>query len=152
MANKIKASFWLLRSVSNKENLSPLKIRLIYQNTQQNKATGFYVSPDRWDIKEQRVNGNTVESKKINGWIADTLDKLDKIFKQQEKDDDINLLSIMEALFGKPKEYPTLLQVIKEHNDQLKLRVGKDYTYSTYEKYVFTYDKVKAFIIMKYTL
>ena len=33
-----------------------------------------------------------------------------------------------------------------DHNEKLKLRVGKDYSYSTYEKYCFTYDKVLAFI------
>jgi integrase len=38
------------------------------------------------------------------------------------------------------------LQIISEHNAGLKERVNKDYTYSTYEKYVFTHDKVRSFI------
>ena len=146
MANTIKVNFWVLRAVSNKENLSPLKIRLTYQSKQLNKATGFYVNPDEWNTVNQRLNGKSESVKQINRWIDATLEKVDKCFRESGKDDNIHLPTIMESLFNKPKEYPTLLQTIKEHNDLLKLRIGKDYTYSTYEKYVFTFDKVKAFL------
>jgi hypothetical protein len=58
----------------------------------------------------------------------------------------LHLPSIMDKLFIKVKDEPTLLQVIEEHINELKARVNHDFSYSTYEKYVFTYDKVKAFI------
>ena len=58
----------------------------------------------------------------------------------------MHLPSIIERLFATAKEEPTLLKKIEEHNQQLLARVNKDVAFSTYEKYVFTYNKVKAFI------
>jgi hypothetical protein len=55
-------------------------------------------------------------------------------------------LNLWDALFATTKEEPALLKFMKEHNEEMKLRVGKGYTFSTYEKYVFTYDKVNSFL------
>ena len=146
MANTIKVLFWLHRTKTNKEGLAPLILRLTFQKSRVEKATGYYVIPDDWIIPKQRLRVNKKTNIEINDWIAETASKISNIAKEEVNNRSMNLHSIIERLFAEVKEEPALLKVISDHNEQLRLRVGKDYTYSTYEKYVFTYDKTKAFI------
>jgi integrase len=146
MANTIKVLFWLHRSKKNKEGLVPLMLRLSFQNKKVDKATGYYIDPDQWSVDKQKAKGNKGFSALINEWIDSTTAKISNIYRTEAQKDNLYLPSILEALFAKHKNEPTLLKVMQEHNEQLLLRVGKDCSYSTYEKYGFTYNKVKAFI------
>ncbi len=146
MANKIKVLFWLHRCKKNKDGLVPLILRISFQNTKKNKATGYYINPDQWNVEKQRLKGNKVDANDINEWINSVLAKISSISRNSVQDNNVHLPSIMETLFSKVKDEPTLLQVIAEHNQEMKTRVHKDFSYSTYEKYVFTQNKIKAFI------
>lgn len=150
MANSIKVLFWLHRSKKNKEGLVPLIIRLSYQNQRIEKATGYYIYPDQWNISKQRAKGNNKLSIQINDWIDSSNAKISSAFRDSVQKNDVHLPSIIEELFAKPKNEYTLLEMMEEHNEQLRLRVNKDTAYSTYEKYIFTYNKVKAFIGFTY--
>lgn len=147
MANKIKVLFWLHRTKTNKEGLAPLILRLSYQNKRTEKATGYYVNPKDWNIARQRLKGNSSNTIIINEWIEETLVKVSDSFRDEVRSNNsIHLASIMNCLFAEAKEEPELLKLMAEYNERMKERVGKDYSYSTYEKYVFTYNKVKAFV------
>lgn len=146
MANTIKILFWLRRTKVNKQNLVPLMIRLSYQNTKLDKATSYYISPFLWNCSKQRLRGNQIELTQINSWLDSTVIKVATAYKEGLDSNNLHLATIMNKLFAATKEEPTLLKIMLEHNGKLKSRVKKDYSHSTYEKYVFTYNKVKAFI------
>jgi integrase len=149
MANTLKILFWIEHSRKNKEGLVPLKVRLTYKSQRANKASGYYVNPDHWNTSKQCMKGSNELNKEINSWIDVTKVKTSTCFKEAMEKGDIHLASIMDKLFARHTELPTLLSFISDFNKQLKERVGKDYTYSTYEKYVFMENKVKAFIHSK---
>jgi len=120
-------------------------LRLSFQNKRVDKATGYYVDPVQWNKSRQRLKGNKDISHEINEWIDSIIVKMANIMRELE-DDNLHLPSIIEKLFAKMVEEPTILKTIDSHVKELKERVGKDYTFSTYEKYVFTQNKVTAFI------
>ena len=146
MANRIKVLFWLHRSKTNKDGLTPLILRLSNNNKKVEKATGYYINANDWNIQKQRLKGNKENNAAINNWIDKFIVKLTKIVARYQDDENIYLPTLLEQLFAITKVEPTILQLISDHNEQIKLRVGKDYSHSTYEKYVFTFNKVKAFI------
>ena len=146
MANTIKVLLWLRRSKINSEGFAPLMLRLSYLTYRADKATGYYVNPKQWNCTKQRLKGSKDPVKQINEWIDNTMVKVADLYREEAKNENIHLPSIIDKLFSKVKEEPGLLQTMIEYNEQLRLRVNKDFAYSTYEKYVFTYDKVKAFI------
>ncbi|MFN8288746.1 MAG: site-specific integrase [Chitinophagaceae bacterium] len=146
MANSIKVSFWLHRSKMNNLGKVPLQIRLTYQSKKIDKATGYYVAPSTWNTRKQRMKGNTGEQLAINNALHTLQLKAITLFNQAQEKEDVYLPEIMEALFAKQKDDPTLLATIALHNSDLKARVGKDYSHSTYEKYEFMADKIKAFM------
>lgn len=111
------------------------------------KSTGYYVLPEQWNTEKQKVKGNSTAGAEINSWINTTIGKISELYREGALNKNIHLQSMINGIFAKPTAEPTLLQVIQEHILELKQRVGKDYTFSTYEKYLFTRDKVHAFII-----
>ena len=146
MANTIKVLFWLRRNKVNKDGLVPLMTRLTYLNERCDKATGYYVNTKQWNSSKQLLRGNDKDAVALNNWIRNSTIKLELIFKERADSDALHLPSILDTLFAKVKEEPTILKLMDDFNKNLNLRVGKDFTHSTYEKYVFTYDKVEAFI------
>jgi integrase len=146
MANSIKMLFWLHRTKINKDGLVPLMVRLSYQSKRADKATGFYVNPKQWNTNKQRMKGGSEISREVNGWIEKTVVKGSSFFADAKDNNDIHLPTIMEQLFTNPKEEVKLLDFVAKFNEQLRLRVKNDIAFSTYEKYVFTEKKLKAFI------
>lgn len=146
MANTIKVLFWLRRTKINSEGLVPLMLRISYQNKKAEKATGYYVRPDDWNTIKQRLTRGKDVAKQINQWIDETNVKVADLFRVESQKDNVHLPTIIANLFSTATEEPTLLNIMLEHNQYMKNRVGKDFSFSTYEKYVFTYNKVKAFI------
>lgn len=146
MANSIRVSFWLHRSKINAQGLVPIQLRLTHQSHRLDKSTGHYVKPGRWNDRKQRLKDNSPEEQAINNALHSLELKAINLFNQQQDKGDVYLPEIMETLFVKQKEDPMLLITIETHNKDLKARVGKDYSYSTYEKYEFMADKIKAFM------
>lgn len=147
MANTIKALFWVYKSRLNENGKAPLMIRLSFQKKRLDKSTGHFISPKDWNAIKQQLKGKDQAAIELNNWIHST--KV-KVIKLAGDNSDIHLPTIFTHLFSAGKEEPGLLEVINEHNRKLKERVGNDYTYSTYEKYVFTRDKVEKFIQAHY--
>jgi len=146
MANTIKLLFWLHHSKKNKEGLVPLMTRLSFKGKQVNKASGYYIKPTLWHLQKQKMKGNDDLAKDINEWIDSRGSRVRELFKNLSETSSINLPSIMSQLFIEPTTELTLLDVISKFNTNLKERVNKDYTYSTYEKYIITEKKIKAFL------
>lgn len=145
MANTIKLLFWLHRSKMNNQGQVPLILRLSYLNKRQDKATGFYLKPENWNTKKQRVKGNNENAVLINKRIDLFYNKFSLICKENVEDN-IHLPSTISRLFSTSNDEPSVLEIMKEYIEEINLRVNKDFSHSTYEKYTFTYDKVKAFI------
>ncbi len=143
MANTIKLNFWIHRSKRNANNLIPLMVRLSYQGKRIERASGYQIDETKWNALKQRVRGDT----EINAWIEAKIAKVAALFNAAILHNKaVYLPEVMEQLFPKSIEEPLLLRFIDEHNRSLKERVGKDYTFSTYEKYVFTYNKVSSYL------
>ena len=150
MANTLKILYWLHKSKSNKDGDAPLLVRLTYQNSRAEKATGFYINPKEWNADKQRVKGDKQSAQQINNWIDSSSARLWDLYKVSLQRNDVHLPTLLNQLFTKPVDDPTLLSTIEEHNVAMMERVGNDFTQSTYEKYVFTYNKVESFIQHKY--
>ena len=146
MANTIKMLLWLHKSKTNQDGKAPLILRLSFQTQRSEKSTGYYLNPKDWNSARQRSRGNSNEAIEINKRIDDLVNKLSVLARRDDNDKNVYLPLIITQLFATSVEEPMLLKYMKEHNEKLKERVGKDFALSTYEKYVFTYNKLEAFV------
>lgn len=125
----------------------PIIIRLTYQGKRAEKATGFYILEKEWNVSKQKARGTGPDAVRINNWINEQLSKLSVLIQQLVQDGvPFHLPSLLESLFIKTKEELAFLRIMLEQIEGMRKKVGKGYSHSTFEKYMFTYDKVKAFI------
>ncbi len=150
MANTLKILYWLHKSKSNKNGDAPLLVRLTYQKSRAEKATGFYINSKEWNADKQRVKGDKQSAQQINNWIDSSSARLWDLYKASLQRNDVHLPTLLNQLFTKPVDDPTLLSTIEEHNTSMMERVGNDFTQSTYEKYMIMGNKIQCFIQHKY--
>lgn len=146
MANTLKITLWVHKSKVNKAGLCPLIIRISYLKSKAERSTGFYINPSDWSTPRQLVRGKNDAAEKVNNWIKQATAQLSDYFREAVQKKQVHLPTLLNRLFTPPVDEPTLLQSILDHNAAFRERVGTDFSHSTYEKYVFTYKKVKAFI------
>lgn len=88
MTNTIKVSFWLHRFKENVQGKVPIQIRLVNQTKKVDKATGFYVPPQRWNIKKQRTKGGNDVERSINIALDNFYSKAKAVYNQSQIDGD----------------------------------------------------------------
>lgn len=149
MSNSIRILFWIHRSKRNKQGEVPLMLRLTYKNERLNKSTGIYILQNSWNHQKQKLKGNNESTVTVNRYIDNTKTRIIQLFNAVQSDGDIYLQNILDTIFSKSEKTDTLLKTIHVFNESMKSRLGVDFAYSTYEKYVITEKKIKSFLETK---
>ncbi len=148
--NNLRILFWLYRSKKNSQDEVPIYLRITYNQERKNISTGFYINAARWDKSKSMVKGTKDDAMQINSYITQTKATLMESFNKMLKDRDINLDILVDHFFGRDVNNMSLLEMVKYHNSDFKVRIGTDYTFSTFEKYDILHRKLCAFIPYKY--
>jgi site-specific recombinase XerD len=146
MRNNISLLFWLFKAKTNKEGNAPLMIRISWRGERVQCSTGKMVEIKRWDAKRCKVKGADNLAAHINEFVISTTSTITGTFNEMLQQGDVCLISIMDKLFNRVSDNHTLMELIKFHNEQVKAKIGADYTKATYKKYIVTQDKVQRFL------
>lgn len=150
-SNNLSILFWLYKSRKNKQDESPIHLRISYDGSRKNLSTGFTITHERWDEEKGIVKGIKKDAVQINSYISQTKATVMQLFNDMLKDRDVNLDTLVDRFFGRDVNNMTLMELVEYHNTDFKARIGTDYTFSTYEKYDILCRKLKLFIPHKYS-
>ena len=106
-----------------------------------------------WNAKAGRAEGKTDYAKSINSYL-DTLQQ--KVFEAKrqliELDKEVTPTRIKDLMLGKKinQQRYMVMEQFKQHNEQMKALVGKDYSASTLERYETSYKHTLHFLESKY--
>jgi hypothetical protein len=141
---------YLNTSRTNKQGTAPLLIRLTLNGVRKHINTGIHLNPKYWNREKQVVKSNHPQAKDIGKVLSDKKKALEDAFYRFTVNN--SLISLDEFLVhlgeGVRKEH-SLIELFEQHNAQMENRLGVDYTYSTFEKYVVTLKKLKSFLAEK---
>jgi site-specific recombinase XerD len=144
-------SFWVRKTRQNKQGLVPVVIRLTMNGKRLNIQPKINVKEENWDPVKQRVKSKDVDAKIINSSLDIIKQKIWTIYHNLLITNYLTLEEIVNQYENKPSAPKKgLVQLIQQHNEEFKKRLGIDRTQSTYEKYLFTLQKVQAFISFRY--
>ena len=97
------------------------------------------IEPSLWNQAKECAKGKSRKSCDLNAYIENARIKLHQIFCEQEKQNQpITARLLQEKFFGQdkePEEVRTLIGTIREHNNQCRALVGKDYALITVRRY-----------------
>jgi len=114
-------------------------------------ATKRSCDPDKWNAAAGRAKGLKEEIKSLNAYL-DLLQA--KVYAAQhdliEKGIDVSSELIKNKLAGIEEQPHLLIDVIKDHNKNIKSLIGKGYAKGTWTKYETTLKHIEAFLKKKY--
>ncbi|WP_298342200.1 site-specific integrase [uncultured Algibacter sp.] len=148
----IRVLFLLNRVKINKQNKSPIRCRVTYLGKRKVFSTGFFIVPKYWYSKEQKAKPPNSDNNYINLQLSLISQKINEAFLFLQVN---NKPFDVEDIYLKYKgettnEEKTLMEVFKTHNENMFKLIGKEYTKSTYYKFVEAKNHLSNFLSFKY--
>jgi len=154
---KMEKSFGLYFHLKKAKNEKQLE-RSIYLKVTVNGAfcevsTKRKCEPSKWNVAAGRVEGKTEAAKSVNSYL-DVLQRKVFDYRKQLFDDDkpLTAANIKMLLQGREINRPKhmLMEIFKQHNDQIRALLGREYAAGTLERYETSYKHTSKFLQWKY--
>lgn len=145
--------FAIRESKARKNGNAPIETTITVNGERASFSTGKLVNIDRWDKTRQQVKGKDEEAKSLNQFLQAVKNKLyEKESELMERGFVVTAELLRDAYFDKVEalKEKTLLTVIREHNEERKMMVGKTVAPATYWAFEHTERLLKKFINEKY--
>lgn len=145
--------FAIRESKARKNGNTPIETTITVNGERASFSTGKLVNIDRWDKTRQQVKGKDEEAKSLNQFLQAVKNKLyEKESELMERGFVVTAELLRDAYFDKVEalKEKTLLTVIREHNEERKMMVGKTVAPATYWAFEHTERLLKKFINEKY--
>lgn len=150
MSQILNISFWVRKNRINKKGQSPLVVRLTLTGQRIDFQPNILVNSKMWDNHKQKLKTKDAEAKVVNDSLELIKLKLWDIYHQLISAGNISLHDILDNYHSKGIKTKKLVELTKKHNADFKQRLDIDRSFSTYEKYTFTLQKLQAFIKSQY--
>ena len=151
MDTKISILFYGRKAKTTKNKLLPIYLRITVQGRRLELSTHRYVSPARWSVEAGRVKGNSEEASSINTYL-DTLRTKAYTHHREllQEGRPVTVETFKEKWIGVEEQPVMLLEVFRQHNDQVRQLVGKDYAAGTLCRYQICLQHTREFIMWNY--
>jgi integrase len=126
-------------------------MRLTVNGRRWDTALKVAINPIDWDPKKEKATGEDSFSNLVNETIESAKFRIHKIklgFEDAGKT--LTLEGIKNKFLDKEKNRRTIISLFQKHNEECKLKVGVQITYSTYERYTTCFNHTLEFIKKEY--
>ena len=97
------------------------------------------------------MKGNSSEARILNNYLDALQNKVYLAEREMILDGlEITFQSFKDKWFGSAQRTPTILELFREHNEEVALLLGKDFAPGTLERYKTSFDHTANFIQWKY--
>ena len=145
--------FFIRESKARKNGNAPIETMITVNGERTSFSTGKLVQIDKWDKTKQQVKGKDDETRSLNLFLQAVKNKLyEKETELMERGFVVTAELLRDAYFDKVEalKEKTLLTVLREHNEERKMMVGKTVAPATYWAFEHTERLLKKFIKEKY--
>lgn len=149
---KLTIRFVIAKNKTRVDNKAPLFCRLTYNKKRKQFATGLFVSPKSWDSKKQLVKPPEKEKQHLNTQLSLIKQKLNQAFLFLQVNGSVFDVEDIHLRYKgvNINTEKTLMEVFKTHNNNMLKLVDKEYTMSTYYKFVEAKNHLSNFLKFKY--
>ncbi len=135
----------------NAAGKAPVMARISVNGERVHLATRVYVDPAKWQSKEGRVLGKTLEDKaasdQLDAYRTRIHNTFNDLFKRGEP---ITAERIKRSITSQTSEIKRLLQLFDSFNEDYRKLVGIETTHKTHSRYLLTRRKLAEFIQAQY--
>ena len=152
MEISIYLRFYIKKSKLNKKGLTPILMRITMDGKRSEINIGRSVDAEKWNTKTEKMMGRSVEANEVNDFIEIMRQKVKNVQKSFiEKNEPLYLSKFVKRFKGEEKDMSKMiLEVFKEHNEQMDRLSDKTISKSTAKRYWTCYNHVEQFINKEY--
>jgi len=151
MTQRLSILFYLKKSKPNKKGQVPIYVRMTIDGKRSELASGYRIKPEQWNQDRVRANGKSQEASAINEGLNLLQTKIQRQYNIMDSEDQfITPSELTNQVSGKSQMRYTICEIFDQHNKDMELKIGVDYTKATLIKYKGTKNKLKNFIAYKY--
>jgi len=151
MLEKSFGLLFFLKKSRKKTKERYLYFRITVDGVSREISTKRIWLPERWNRSAGRAIGNKEDARSLNAYLDTLTGKIYRAKKSLvEMDQPITAENLKNALLGNGETKRMILDVFRDHNEQVKALVGKEYAPATLKRYQTSLDHTKAFIQWKY--
>jgi len=144
--------FWIKKN-RIKNGKAPIYARVTINGTRLEISTLKEVDINEWDANSQSVKGRSNESKVINDQLTVIKAKILHCRSRVEASYESVTTETWKNEYNGVNERPKMLvEIMEQHNNDIKSLIGQDYSEGTWKKYLTTKKHVQAFLKWKLKL
>lgn len=153
MKSTFRTLFYLRKNRPNSNGLVPIMVRITVNGQIAQFSAKLEIHPDLWDTKLGRAKGRGSDSTNLNRLLDNLRSKMDKIYnKQLDSKGYVLPETIKNIVLGIDSERKTLIEYFTLHNEQYKLKIGKNTSHRTYTRYELTKERLVEFMREKHSI
>lgn len=151
MNTKLSILFYVKRAKANSAGQIPIYLRLTVDGARLEFSVKRYVSPEKWSTAQNRMRGNSEESRTINTFLDIMKSRVYEIQKNLiHEGKEVKAESIKNILLGIDERKRMLMPIFKDHNNRMEALVGKEYAKGTLTRYKTCLSHIEEFLKWKF--
>ncbi|MBL7473324.1 site-specific integrase [Robertkochia sediminum] len=136
MNQRVSFRYFIKPSKADINGLCNIYLRITIDGSRVEFSVNRKVDPARWIAKAGMVNLNNASGQELNNYLSNIRSRLLQIHQQYINENrELTAKALRNTYFGKDDRKRMLLEVFKEHNDQVDSLIGKDFASGTAERY-----------------
>ncbi len=153
MQNTFSVLFYPKRNDVNKEGKVPVYLRITLNGKRSELSIQHKVEIEHWNTGAGKAKGNTQEAKNLNRLMDTIKNKVYTHYRELvEKNKVISAKSLKNAYLGIEERNITLIEIFRNHNEQVRELVGREYAFNTLKRYQTAFRHIKKFLKYQYNL
>ncbi|MEM8999739.1 MAG: site-specific integrase [Bacteroidota bacterium] len=151
MSDSFAILFYLRGGRLDKAGRCSLFVRITVDKQRSEISLKRKVHPDQWDSRFGKMKGTKPSTKEFNRFLEDIRTRLFQIQGGYMREGRYYTAAIIRNEFlGKDKKQRTLLKLYDEHNGEIEVLVGKEYSLGAYQRHLRTRKHLMRFIQKEY--
>jgi site-specific recombinase XerD len=153
MNNRFSLLFYFKKPKKHAGNALPIYMRISLGCQRTEVSTQRRWEPSRWNVAAGRAIGTKEDARSLNAYLDTLQGRVYEAQRQLIADcEPVTINSLRQRLGGEKRESRMLIEIFKNHNEQLKQLVNKDFSPGTLERYETALSHTVSFLQWKFKI
>ena len=153
MRSTFKILFYVRKNYINKSGKVGIMVRITLNGEISQFSSKLDIDPKSWDTKSGKVIGKSSLANQLNATLDEIKASLIHHYREIERQEShVTAEKIRNAFLGVTVKKQMLLEVFRQHNDEMSKLVGIGKSKDTLQKYQRTYRCLESFMKHQYTI
>jgi len=153
MKSTFKILFYARKNQVNKSGEVGIMIRVSVNGENTQFSSKLQIHQESWDPKRKMAIGRSTKANLINSTLDDIRASLTSYYREIERfESHVTPEKVRNAFLGITENKQMLIEVFKQHNEELIKRIGKGITIRSVDKYELSRKRLSCFIQYQYNI